>query len=514
MKYVLTAAEMKGYDTNTIEKIGIASQVLMERAALAVIEELKKVKKGMKRILVAAGCGNNAGDGIAIGRMLLLEGYRVDICLAGEREKCSAETVHQLEILENLGFSITGKNPDAEYDMIVDALFGIGLSREVSGVYQEFVEDINRRKKAGAFVCSVDIASGICADTGKVMGCAVKADLTVSFAFAKRGQLLFPGREYTGKLVVKDIGITEKSFYGKEPLARCLEQQDIEKLLPERIPYGNKGTFGKVLLIAGSEDMSGACLLCGKAIFRMGAGMVKIVTPECNKQLLQQMLPEAMLLSYVGKPQEDKVAQAVKWADVVVIGPGLSKSREAVMLVREVLLGEEKPLIIDADGLNLISENEVLNCLAQKRGREGKAPLIFTPHPGELVRLCGVGMEEYKANRLALLQQAKERYGAVIAGKDAVTITVCPQDEGIILNTSGTDGMATAGSGDVLAGVIAGLLAQRAEGYLAAALGVYLHGLAGEAAAGKFGCRAMMAGDIADALGYVLKYREDTRKED
>ena len=182
--------------------------------------------------------------------------------------------------------------------------------------------------------------------------------------------------------------------------------------------------------------------------------------------------------------------------------------------MKYVLTEEEKPLVIDADGLNLIAEKEELNVLAKKRGREGKKSLIFTPHPGELVRLCGVSMAEYKENRFRLLDQASEAYGVVIAGKDAATVTLGGQDKELAINLSGTDGMATAGSGDVLAGVIAGLLAQKAEGFEAAALGVYLHGLAGEEAEGQLGRRGMMAGDIADVLGYVLKYREDTEKEE
>lgn len=514
MKYAVTAAEMKAYDNDTIERIGIASEVLMERAALSVVEELKKTGRSMKKVLVVAGCGNNGGDGIAIGRMLLLEGFCVDVYLAGDRAKCTAETMHQLEILENLGFSIKSKIEDTEYDMIVDALFGIGLSREITGKYKELIEDINRRKEQDAFVCAVDISSGICADTGKVMGCAVRADMTVTFAFAKRGQLLFPGRTYTGKLMVKDIGITKKAFVKGAPGAFYYELEDIKKLLPERRRDGNKGTFGKVLLIAGSEDMSGACLLCGKAIFRMGAGMVKIITSDCNRQMLQQMLPEAMLYTFRGEPEEERVQEALIWADVVVIGPGLSKNRAAELLMKYVLTEEEKPLVIDADGLNLIAEKEELNVLAKKRGREGKKSLIFTPHPGELVRLCGVSMAEYKENRFRLLDQASEAYGVVIAGKDAATVTLGGQDKELAINLSGTDGMATAGSGDVLAGVIAGLLAQKAEGFEAAALGVYLHGLAGEEAEGQLGRRGMMAGDIADVLGYVLKYREDTEKEE
>ena len=514
MKYAVTAAEMKSYDTDTIERIGLSSEVLMERAALSVAEELNKSGIRMNKILVVAGCGNNGGDGIAIGRMLLLQGRKVDIYLAGAREKCTAETEHQLKILENLGFSTLSKIQDTEYDMIVDALFGIGLSRDVTGSYKELVEDINERRKRGAFVCAVDIASGICADTGRVFGCAVKADLTVTFAFAKRGQLFYPGKEYTGKLVVKDIGITDKSFVQKKPGAYYYEQEDLLEYLPKRRKDGNKGSFGKVLVVAGSEGMSGACLLCSKTVFRMGAGMVKVIIPECNKYLLQQMLPEAMLYTYAEEPEDNQVRNAVNWADVVVIGPGLSMNRDARLLMKYVLKSELKPLVVDADGLNLLAEDDTLRELAIKRGKERSYPMVFTPHPGELVRLCKTDMEAYKKKRIQLLKLAAETFNGIIAGKDAVTVTVDPKEETVIINNSGTDGMATAGSGDVLAGVIAGLLAKGMEGIQATSLGVYIHGLAGEAAAGEWGRSGMLAGDIADALGYVLKCWEDKRKED
>ena len=509
MKYAVTAAEMKAYDTDTINRIGLASEVLMERAALAVIEELQKAVNKMQRVLIVAGCGNNGGDGIAIGRMLLLQGIKTDIVLAGDLDKCTGETKHQLQILENLGFSIKSKPEETEYDIIVDALFGIGLSREIAGKYRDMIVDINRRKEQGAFVCAVDIASGVCADTGRVLGCGIKADMTVTFAFSKRGQLYYPGKEYTGKLIVKDIGITDRSFLVSKPDAIYYEPEDVMEYLPVRKKDGNKGTFGKVLLIAGSKEMSGACLLCGKAIFRMGAGMVKIITPECNRQVLQQMLPEAMLYTYDKEPEAAKISQALDWASVVVIGPGLSKDSNARMLMKYVLNENKKPIVVDADGLNLIAEKEEINSILKQRKEDGSAPIVFTPHPGELVRLCGVGMDQYKMERMELLRKAAISYGAVIAGKDAVTVTVAPDRDEVVINNSGTDGMATAGSGDVLAGVIAGLLAQGAESFTAASLGVYLHGLAGEAAAGVLGSRGMMAGDIADALGYVLKYRED-----
>ncbi len=297
MKYAVTAAEMKLYDQKTISEIGIPSLVLMERAALETVRVLLAERKEMKRVLIAAGTGNNGGDGLAVGRILASRGVKVTFLLAGSWEKLSKETAMQKDILLNSGFSILRKIENEEYDIVIDALFGIGLSREVEGEYAKWIHTLNDMKQQGTYICSLDIPSGICADTGKVMGCAVRADLTAAFAFAKRGELLYPGREYTGKLVVCDIGIPSAVLENQYPGAAYLEREDAIRKLPERRPDGNKGTFGKVLLIAGSRDMCGACILAGSSAFKTGAGMVKIITPECNREILQSTLPEAMLYS-------------------------------------------------------------------------------------------------------------------------------------------------------------------------------------------------------------------------
>ena len=240
--------EMKAYDKDTIQKIGIPSLVLMERAALVTVDEIEKCRRIEEKVLVVAGNGNNGGDGLAIGRILALKGAEVTFLLAGSREKATQETSTQIRIIENLGFSIQSKLENEEYDMVIDALFGIGLSRNVEGNYLALIEELNRMKDRGAYICSVDIPSGICADTGKIMGCAVKADLTVSYAYAKRGHLLYPGKTYTGILKVRDIGIPEQLNVSCPATAFTYEKQEINQLLPKRRGDGNKGTFEKVIL--------------------------------------------------------------------------------------------------------------------------------------------------------------------------------------------------------------------------------------------------------------------------
>lgn len=506
MNYILKANEMKMYDRDTSERIGIPSMVLMERASLGVVESLKEQNLKPERILVVAGMGNNGGDGLAVGRLLAEKGAEVTFCIAGNPDKMTPEMRRQLLILENSGFSIQRKLELAEYDMVVDALLGIGLSRNVEGEYLELIREINHFGKRGALILSLDIPSGVCADTGRILGMAVRADITVTFAYAKRGHFLYPGREYTGKLVVKNIGVTEKSFIKGRPGAFCYEKKDLQGLLPKRSPWGNKGTFGKVLLVAGSHDMCGACILCGKSILRTGAGMVKIITPACNRTILQEAFPEAMLYTFEDRPEPEKVQSSLDWADVVVAGPGLSTGDVSGELMEYLLKDKRCPMVIDADGLNLLAARRELFQLAKERG--GKK-LIITPHPGELVRLLKTDREEYGTDREKLVSELAGALCCVVAAKDAATLVVEAGREEIYINTSGNDGMATAGSGDVLAGITGGLLAQGMDSFRCACLSVYLHGLAGEEASAGKGRYGMTASDIVEAIPTAMTLREE-----
>lgn len=510
MKYALKAEEMKACDKDAIERIGIPSMVLMERAALAVLHTFDELGLSPGRVLIVAGMGNNGGDGLALGRLLLERGEDVAVYMEGNPEKMTEETRLQKKILEKSGFSIQSKIEDTEYDMVIDALFGIGLSREITGDCRTLVERINHMKSRGALVCSLDIPSGICADDGRVLGCSVCADITVSFAFAKIGHLCYPGRESAGKLFVKDIGVTEKSFGCKKPSAFYYERAELGCLLPKRQKAGNKATFGKVLLAAGSRDMCGACILCAGAVLRAGAGMVKIITPACNREIIQQSVPEAMLYTFEGLPDEEKVLQSMDWADVVVAGPGLGTGQDGSLLMEWILRYERSspqslpdakglPLVIDADGLNLIAmKSELQNMLKGKKA-------ILTPHPGELMRLLKKDMKSYQGRQMELSRELAELFSCTAAAKDASTLVVQNGREEIYINTSGNDGMATAGSGDVLAGLIGGLLAQKMEPFEAACLGVFLHGLAGENASERKGRFGMLAGDIVESLSLVAK---------
>lgn len=516
-QYLVTASEMKRYDGNTIERYQIPALVLMERAALATVEELQRVRgRRPCSVLVAAGGGNNGGDGLAVGRLLMLQGYLVTFVVPADEGHCTVQTARQMDILREYGCRIFSTMQDGEYDIVIDALFGIGLSRPVEGIYAEMIEWINR---SGAYVCSVDIPSGIQADTGAVMGCAVRADLTVTYGFRKVGQILYPGAEYTGRLVCAQMGIDEHSFLGEKPYWYTYIGS-YEKVLPVRRADGNKGTFGKALVIAGSGQTAGAAMMAVKSVLRVGTGMVKAVTPQQNKDAVQQFVPEAMLLTYAGIEDfgQDslflqQLREAERWADCILTGPGIGMGRTAMELLRFSISESRLPLIIDADGLNLLAQDQALQAVLSAQGREGRT-VILTPHPGEFARLYGCSITQVKEHLTDYPAQLADRLHGIVICKDVRTVVAAPGGQHGYLNTTGNDGMATAGSGDVLAGMVTGLAAQGMAGMEAAAAGVYLHGIAGDLAAERETKVSMTATDIIDCMKDVfLLQQEGTESE-
>lgn len=492
MKYLVSASEMRRYDNNTIEKIGIPACVLMERAALAAAEAAEGYRAGQnagKSVLVMAGTGNNGGDGLAVSRLLSEKGYQVEVWCVGNRERASGQWKQQMAILRNYPVVFTEKPAGTAYTVLVDALFGVGLTREVSGEFGESVRIFNGLK---GWKLALDLPSGIDSDTGKVLGCAVKADKTVTFGFCKRGLMLYPGCGYAGEVVTAEIGISERSFYGEVPQMYVYDENP-QALMPKRDSGGNKGTFGKVLLVAGSMNMAGAAVLAARAAYRAGAGMVKVLSPSENRTIIQQSVPEALFGTW------EFLAEGMEWADVIAIGPGLGKGCAARQCLEEVVRNSGKPLLADADGLNLLSEDAVLRGILAEQGAAGRQ-IVLTPHVGELARLTGKTAAACKEDLPGTGRELAELLHATVAAKDARTF-ICKQGRGFCVNLTGNCGMATAGSGDVLAGVIAGLLAQGMEAFDAAAVGAYIHGLAGDRVSREKGMYACMAWDLAEAVG-------------
>ncbi|MCI9231597.1 MAG: NAD(P)H-hydrate dehydratase [Lachnospiraceae bacterium] len=500
MRYLVSASEMREYDSNTIERIGIPACVLMERAALAAVEAIEEFCAGGGRgmpVLVMAGMGNNGGDGLAVARLLCEKGYRVEVWTVGDRERASGQWKQQMGILENYPVEYSRQPRRREYGVLVDALFGVGLSRAVEGLYAEAIDVF---RGLSGWRLAIDMPSGIGTDTGEVLGRAAAADLTVTFGFCKRGLALYPGCEYAGEVRIADIGISGRSFFGRRPGMYAYDE-DICALLPKRDGAGNKGTFGKVLLAAGSVNMAGAAVLAARAAYRAGAGMVKVITPPENRIILQQAVPEALLGTC------DDLEAGLEWADVAAVGPGLGKSREALRCLERMVRQGGKPLLVDADGLNLLSEQPGLQELLTERGRQGRA-IVLTPHVGELARLLGCSVQECKRDLPAAGGSLAARLNAVVAAKDARTF-ICREGHGTCVNLNGNSGMATAGSGDVLTGIIAALLAQGMEAFEAAAVGAYVHGRAGDLVTARVGPYACTAGDMAEAVGRIGRVKAE-----
>ena len=508
MEYLVSASEMRDCDQCIIRKFGVPSMVLMERAALACTELLVSSDFDLSRVLIVAGSGNNGGDGFAMARLLYLRGMPVDVWFVGNPEHLTEEAAAQKKICENYGINFVRNPVGGEYTTIVDAIFGSGLSREVTGTYRQVIEFINTHP---AKVFSVDIPSGIRSDDGSVAGSAVQAELTGALAFRKIGHVLYPGAQYSGKVVRLDIGITREGFQdpgkregGKKiPKIATVTREDFQ-WLPPRTADSNKGTFGKACLVAGSKNMCGAAYLSGKAAYLTGTGLVKIISQECNREILQTLLPEAVLGTMEGF-QETILREAFSWASAVAVGPGLSTEKWAKDIVKNALALQSTPLVLDADGLNILAGH--LDWL-----QGVKHPVVLTPHLGEMARLTGLSIEEIKLGRLSVAKEFAKKHHVILVLKDARTIIT--DGKLTFINDTGNSGMATGGSGDVLTGIITGLLAQHMEPLRAAAFGVYLHALAGDQASKQKGEAGMLSGDLLESLPIVWKegQRENGKK--
>ncbi len=498
MEYILNANQMKQMDNYTIEHIGIPSAVLMEKAAMAVVEEIKKRNINMQKVLIVCGTGNNGGDGLAIARLLFLEGYNIDVVVIGEYEKMSTEARRQFDILKHYPVHIHNNFYYEEYTIIIDALFGIGLSGELSDVY---ADAINKLNTMNGYKVAVDIPSGINADNGKIMHTALKCDLTVAIANKKIGHLLYPGKDYCGETVVKNIGIlpTEEEKISND-LFFSYDKEDLG-LLPKRYNYSNKGSYGRVVIIAGSHNMAGAAILAGKAAYRMGCGLVEIVTDESNRIIVQTALPEAILTTYDKntKFNDEVFKKIVSRASCIDIGPGLGNDEYSVKLVELILKCAKVPVIMDADALNILSENNTF--LKNRQAKE----VIITPHLKEMSRLINKDVSYIQDNLISCASKFAIENDLVCILKDASTI-VADSSKKVYINQSGNNGMATAGSGDVLSGVLAGLLSQKMNIFDAATLGTYIHGFAGDIASENKSKYAVMANDICECLSHIERY--------
>lgn len=546
MEYITDSNEAAEIDRLSISEIGIPSLVLMERASMAVFSCIhdKFPDKRRERIAVVCGSGNNGGDGVCVARMLFEAGYKVTVLLLGNEEKWTDELRTQIRIIQNLSekekdskkeffshiesnrtakkaYDVTkvcndkmgyrreidivtsGKIDFDEYTVIVDAIFGIGLKRDIEGIYAACIDEIN---KSGAYVLAVDIPSGINADNGHVMGKAVFADMTVTFGTNKRGNVLFPGCLHAGEVVTMDIGFPRQAVKAVAPKAFTYSYNDIYSLMPKRKPRSNKGSYGKVLVIAGSEGMSGACYFSAMAAYRMGCGLVKILSTQNNLSILKTQIPEALFGCYEDK---EELKASIGWADVIVFGPGIGKDNISKTLFNNffdclstIKMGEENKkhpkIVVDADGINLLADEDGWENLLDEN-------FIITPHLKEMSRLTKLSVDDIKGDMAGISVSYSAPYTLVL--KDAKTFVSGGGNSSIYINTSGNNALATGGSGDVLSGMIAGILAQGKNTREAAQLAVYLHGLTAESFTKRCNPYSMVASDILEELKNVLNFK-------
>ena len=507
IEYIVTGEEMQEYDKNTVSCFHVPELLLMEQAALAATEEMIKLfPNRSKKVLILAGTGNNGADAMAVARLLSQKGYPIQVCMVSNKEVRAQELGNsariQYEMIQNMGIPMVTELSEGSYDILVDGIFGVGLNREITGKIYDIIRKIN-----GMTGCKIalDIPSGICATTGKIQGIAFRADYSITFAFIKRGLCLYPGASYAGKVIKKEIGITEESFQGNIPRMYALTG-NVKEYLPARSSSGHKGTFGKILLVAGSSKVGGAAILAGQAAFLSGCGMLRICTHKNHKMEIMMLLPEAMTDVYETKEEaEETVKQGMAWADVIAMGPGMGTDDIASALLEQVMEGSQKPLVLDADGLNLLSVPRHFQRMVEKqKNPESRRRLVLTPHPLELARMMGKTIEEQGNHSLEFTNSLAEKLHAVIVKKDARTI-ICKGNDTYALNLCGNSGMATAGSGDVLTGIIASMLAVCKCPFEAAVVGVYLHGKAGDNAKEKKNEYSLLAQDISRSLIEVLK---------
>jgi len=505
---VATSAQMKNIDRRTMESCGISGLDLMENAARAILLSIEKANPDLqsKSVLIFCGKGNNGGDGFALAR-LLYEKHIDTAVVAVAISDLGQDAMQNFEAAKNIGVKITNAQNFEQVteiahkaDIIVDALLGTGVRNPVRDEYARLIEIINT---SGKFVISVDLPSGISADNGIIGGWGIKANMTITLQLPKIGLLTYPAADFVGELIVADIGIPQEAILVEAIDINTIEREFVKANFPKRIANSNKGSFGKVFVIGGSYGYSGAPILATKAALRSGCGMVYTGVPYSICDILEIKSIESITIGLYENEGKlslkciDAILKHLLNMNCVLFGPGLGQSEDINIIAQKIIRTCTTPLIIDADGLNAISQN--INILKEK-----KTDIIITPHPGEMARLLGKDISYINSNRIAVAKQFSDEYNVTVVLKGAHTVITSPHGETYI-NQNGSSALASAGTGDVLAGIIASLVAQGVSTATAAILGVYLHGAASDNAVQKYGEHGLIASDLLEYLPITIK---------
>lgn len=508
---ILTAEQMREADRQTIEEIGIPSLVLMENAGRQVVAAMEAEFDDLadRRVVVLSGRGNNGGDGFVIARVLEQRGIQVSVFVIGPLSEVRGDALVNLEILGRLGFDVVEVAGEEQWelhssevrqaDIIVDAIFGTGLSQPLRGFHETIVADVNSMDVP---VVSVDLPSGMDSNSAHLLGPCIVAHLTVTLAAPKLPLVLSPACGHAGRLVVADIGIPADVIEALEGArVEWLTSTRLQALLPERAVDAHKGSFGHVLVVAGSRGKTGAAALAALGALRSGAGLVTVATPDSCQAVVASLGAEFMTvpLPEAGGGLAPEAADLILAlpCDVIALGPGLGMAPGTRSVVQAILERASVPLLLDADALNAFGDDP-----GRLTARDGQQ-VVVTPHPGEMARLMSSSATEVQANRLESARNLATARNLTVVLKGHQTVIATP-DGGLLINPTGNPGMATGGTGDVLTGAIAAWLAQVRDAETASVLGVYLHGAAGDLAAADTGQVAMTAGDLADYLGEAV----------
>ena len=516
---VVTAEEMRRLDHLTIHEHGVPSLRLMERAGQAVVDVvLKRWTQLAKRgVVVVAGKGNNGGDGLVVARLLREREFPCEVACVARAEDLSPDAAANLQRYRSAGGSFTEVPPGdletlrglaQDKGLLVDALLGTGLRSPVEGFLADVVELMNA---SGLPVVAVDTPSGLDSDKGTPLGAAVQAEVTVTFGFPKTGQVIYPGAAYSGELVVADIGIHEQAVSELPLSVELLDPADVVWLLPRRADDSHKGSYGHLLVMAGSRGKTGAAVLACRGAMRVGAGLVTLAAPRGLNDVLAGAMLEPMT-EPLGPPGEEQwpALAGAEWdrlaerKSAVLFGPGVGVHASAQATLDTLLERCRLPWLIDADGLNNLAADV-------SRLREARVPPVLTPHPGEMGRLVGLDAAEVNADRIGIARAFAADHRCYLVLKGARTVMATPEGR-VSINPTGNPGMATGGMGDVLSGIVAGFLAQGLAPEDAMRLGVYLHGRTGDRVADERGMVGLIASDLVDGLPPAIKELTEIRE--
>jgi NAD(P)H-hydrate epimerase len=470
---LLNSDSIKRMDDYCINDLGIPGIILMENAALKVLKNIGKDK--FKRFNIICGVGNNGGDGLVVARHLFIQGKKVKVFIIGNIDRTSRDFAINFKIIKSLGIDISFIKSIGDLNVLselieensltIDAIFGTGLNRKVEGLFYEVISTINSQSKN---VISIDVPSGLNSDSGEIMGNAINADTTITFEVMKTGFINYESKGYTGNIIVENIGIPDfvVQKFSEEKFITSIS--DVQRYLLKRNEYSHKGDFGKVLIIAGSRGYTGAAYITTEAAVRCGSGLVTLCCHEDIQQVLSNKLVEAMTVTL---NHNLKIEENIEKCDSLAIGPGFGNNIENRVLINRIIKSSSKPMVIDADGINVLVDS--LEILLEK-----KAPIVLTPHPGEFSRISGYSVEEINLNRISIAKEFANKYNIVLLLKGYNTIIT--DGKKVYVNPTGNSAMASGGMGDCLTGIIVSLIGQGISPFEATYIAAYIHGYCGE----------------------------------